>query len=69
MLMYFSDYLPDYGWRNGFGIAYIVIVCVYAGIHLAFMFMSSLQIIYLRARYYFTRRRQIYNKQKKLLLA
>mmetsp|Transcript_20920 Transcript_20920/g.28177 ORF Transcript_20920/g.28177 Transcript_20920/m.28177 type:complete len:315 (-) Transcript_20920:320-1264(-) len=64
MLMYFSDFLPDPVVRNDFGIAYIVIVVVYAGVHMAFLYYDSGRSLFLRLRHAYRWRKQLYAKYR-----
>ena len=40
LMMLFSDYVPKAEDRNTFGIAFIVVLCGYAGVHFTFLFLD-----------------------------
>lgn len=65
VLMYFSDYLTDPQVINDWGIVYICTVCLYAGVHMAFLYYDSWRSLFLRARWAYRRRRQLKVKYKK----
>jgi len=64
MLMYFSDFLDDPTWRQDFGVTYILILCAYSAIHLFFIYWQSGRSLFIRARYAWNWRRQIWWKLK-----
>lgn len=62
-MMYFSDFLTDLVWRNNFGIAYIVTVCLYILTYLSLLGYDGSRILFVRAKYFYYWRKHIIRKK------